>query len=494
MRMRTFVSVTIALVATFVLGIFAAGSVDVLSWTGGQDRPPNTRRGFDGQIDAATFRAIAEAQMPTVVNIRTESRRQTRDLADFFGRDDLLERFFGFPSPRGPRAQVTESAGSGFIVDAGGLILTNSHVVRGASRITVALYADKAGEEYEARVVGRDPLTDSALVQVLELADRQLPVATLGRSADMRPGDWVMAVGNPFNLAHTVTVGVISAVDRPFPVAEGRLEDVLQTDAAINPGNSGGPLLNLRGEVVGVNTAIIADGTMTRGNVGIGFAIPIDTVRELLPELRRGTVTRGHLGVQITPVTRQLAEPLGLQAAEGALVRVVERGSPAEKAGMEPGDVIVQYNNQAIEESRELVRMVSRTKPGTTVPIEVMRDRQRRTLQVTIAALEAEADSGASASASAWGLTLRELEPAARQQLRLPEGRTGVLVSAIEPGSPAARAGVRPGDVVLDVNRTSVSSAADAVAALGRGSQDTAFLLLWRDGQELFVTVTRRSR
>jgi serine protease Do len=220
-----------------------------------------------------TFRDMARAQMPMVVNIRTESRRQTRDLSQFFDRKDLFDRFFGFPRvPPQPRDQITKGAGSGFIIDHSGLILTNNHVVESATAITVALYAEEEGREYDARVVGRDPLTDSALIELMEKPSEQLPVATLGRSDAMKPGDWVMAIGNPFNFAHTVTVGVISAIERLYPVSEGRWQRVLQIDAAINPGNSGGPLLNLHGEVIGINTAI-GTGAAPR-NVGVGFAIP----------------------------------------------------------------------------------------------------------------------------------------------------------------------------------------------------------------------------
>jgi serine protease Do len=441
-----------------------------------------------------TFRAIAAGQTAMVVNIRTESRRQTRDLTEFFG-DDLFERFFGFPQePRRPREQVTEAAGTGFVIDEDGLILTNNHVVAGATRITVALYGEEDGAAYEARVVGGDPLTDSALVELTEKPSQDLAVARLGNSDDMQPGDWVMAIGNPFNLAHTVTVGVISATGRPFPISEGRWQDVLQTDAAINPGNSGGPLLNLDGEVIGVNTAILSGGFMA-GNVGVGFAVPINTVRELLPELRRGSITRGRIGVQISPVTRDLAEPLGLEDAEGALVRRVERGGPAARAGIEPGDVIVTYDGKPVGDSNDLVQMVTRSEPGTTVPVEIVRDGQSRTVRVEVARLELEdanVASGGSETETGVGMTLQNLTPQIRRQLSLPSPRNGALVSGVAPASAAARAGIRPGDVILEVNRRPIMDAADAAAALRRVQPGgTGFVLLWRDGQELFVTVSQ---
>jgi serine protease Do len=302
-----------------------------------------------------------------------------------------------------------------------------------------------------------------------------------------------MAIGNPFNLAHTVTVGVISAVGRPFPVAEGHWRDVLQTDAAINPGNSGGPLLNMRGEVIGINSAILARGPVA-GNVGVGFAIPIDPVRELLPELRRGSITRGRIGVQIAPVTKDLVQPLGLKEARGALVRLVEREGPAAAAGIQPGDVIVRYNENEVQKSSDLVDMVTRTKPGTSVPVEIVRAGQHRTLEVEVGTLDLE-DGGGSRSGSAetgLGMTLRDLAPQQRSQLQIPSGRGGAVVTEVQPASAAARAGVRPGDVVLEVNRTGVKSANDAAAAFrGVGEQGTALVLVWRDGQEVFLTVTR---
>jgi serine protease Do len=446
-------------------------------------------------IGLETFRDIAKAQTPMVVNIRTESRRQTRDLSQFFS-DELLQRFFGAPEQgREPRDRITQGAGTGFVIDKNGLILTNNHVVAGANKISVALYAQEDGEEYDARVVGRDPLTDSALIELTEKPSQGLPVAALGNSRVVQPGDWVMAIGNPFNLAHTVTVGVISAVGRPFPVAEGHWQDVLQTDAAINPGNSGGPLLNLRGEVIGINSAIVAGGPVA-GNVGVGFAIPIDLVRELLPQLRQGTITRGRIGVQIAPVTKDLAQPLGLNEARGALVRLVERGGPAASAGIQPGDVIVRYNEKDITKSNELVDLVTRTKPGTTVPVDIVRGGQRKTVRVTVDTLDVddqEQSSTASSSDTGFGMALQDLGPQMREQLQVPSGRGGAVVTQVEPAGGAARAGLRPGDVIVEVNRSAVSNAREASAALKRvPEQEPALVLLLRQGQELFLTIARK--
>ena len=244
-------------------------------------------------------------------------------------------------------------------------------------------------DEYEAKVVGRDPLTDSALIQLVEKPNRPLPEAKFGDSSQMEPGDWVMAIGNPFGLAHTISVGVISATSRPFPVAEQRSANVLQTDAAINPGNSGGPLLNLRGEVIGVNTAIYSSGGAMggAGNIGIGFAIPINTIRDVLPGLRSGKITRGRIGVSVRPVSPDEVEAL---ESEGSARR--DRGAvppgPAATAGIEPGDVIVEFNGKPVNRSEELPQIVAATAPGTTVPVKVIREGKERTFNVRVEELE----------------------------------------------------------------------------------------------------------
>ena len=285
------------------------------------------------------------------------------------------------------RDQLVQAAGTGFIIDKSGLILTNNHVVEGASKIKVSLYGEDDDQEYDAKIIGRDPLTDSALIELTEKPDHTLPAIEFGDSSQMQPGDWVMAIGNPFNLAHTVSVGVISAKERPFTVAEGRSAQVLQTDAAINPGNSGGPLLNVRGEVIGINTAIIADGRQS-GNIGIGFAIPINTVRDLLPQLRTGKITRGRIGIGVEGVSREAVDEFGLKDRKGAVVKTVSPGGAAAKAGLEPGDVIIAYNGKPVTSRDELVQMVVATKPGTSVPVRIVRDRAEKTVNVTVDELD----------------------------------------------------------------------------------------------------------
>ena len=466
--------------------------------------PPMNSAPINGPLTATTFRDVAKTVMPAVVNIRTESRQRTQDLSEFFGGSDLFDRFFGQQEPRGqterPREQIVQAAGTGFIIDKAGYILTNNHVVEGASKIKVALYGEDDDLEYEARVVGRDPLTDSALIELTEKPDHTLPEVKFGDSAQMQPGDWVMAIGNPFNLAHTVSVGVISALERPFQVAEGRSAQVLQTDAAINPGNSGGPLLNLRGEVIGINTAIYTDARQ-QGNIGIGFAIPSNTVREMLPQLRTGKITRGRIGVAVAPIPREAVDEFGLKDRRGALVTTVSPGSAASKAGLEPGDVIIAFNGQPVANRDELVRMVVNTRPGSAVPIRVMRDRQERTLTITVEELDLEAENVARSAApggdpaqetsSGFGITLQNVTPDIARRLRL-EDRRGAVITDVEQGSPAARAGLQPGDVIVRVGRQTVETAAEAQRELARiPSGGTAFLRVVRGGQETFVTVTK---
>jgi len=317
----------------------------------------------------------------------------------------------------------------------------------------------------------------------------------------MQTGDWVMAIGNPFALAHTVTVGIISATKRPFPVAEQRSQDVIQTDAAINPGNSGGPLLNIRGEVIGINTAIMAN-SRAEGNIGIGFAIPINVVRDLLPQLRVGKVVRGRIGVSVGDVPRESVGDLGLKSRAGALVASVTKDTPAAKAGVEPGDVITEFNGKPIGNRDELIRMVTGTKPGTSVPMKVLRDKKERTVTVTVEELDLDAEAGEQVASpgtdedtsAGFGVSLRDITPTIARQLRLPSGMSGALITDVDPGSPAEGGGLTQYDVVLKVNGAAVASAAEASRILQKiPSGGRAMLLVWktRQSQELFLTIKK---
>ena len=522
-RKSMFFYALLFVVAGAMVGLVIASHFDLAPPSSAQTLavPPMNSAPLTGALTASTFRDIAKSVSPTVVNIRTESRQRAQDLSEFFGGggsgSDLFERFFGGPggggggAPQGrgqgqaPRERLVQSAGTGFIIDKSGLILTNNHVVDGASRIVITLYGED-DIEYEAKVIGRDELTDSALIELIEKPNHELPVVKFGDSTQMQPGDWVMAIGNPFGYGHTVSVGVISG-NRPneMEVAPQRRADVLQTDAAINPGNSGGPLLNVRGEVIGINTAIIADGRQA-GNLGIGFAIPSNTVRELLPQLRTGKITRGRIGVQVRPIPSEAVDEFGLKSRDGALVVVVTPDGPADKANLEPGDVITAFNGKPVKRSDDLVQMVLATKPGTTVPIRVIRERQERTLSVTIEELDLETegqraradgrnstdpDRPQQETSSGFGMTLENVTPqiARRQGL---DSQQGVVIADVEQGSPAQRAGLQPGDIILRVGQQTVSSVADAQRELARvPSGGTAFLRVLRGGQEAFYPVTK---
>jgi serine protease Do len=490
-------------VAGIAVGLVWASHLGLSSESSAQTllaMPPANSAPISGPVDALTFRTIARAVSPAVVNIRTESHQRSEEMTEFYGGDDLLRRFFNQPR-KGERekAPPTVAAGTGFIISKEGLILTNNHVVEGADKVEVSLYGDDEDLRYKARVVGRDPLTDSALIQLSEKPDHTLPEVKFGDSSQVEPGDWVMAIGNPFNLSHTVSVGVISALKRPFPVATGRTMDMLQTDAAINPGNSGGPLLNVRGEVVGMNTAIYADARQS-GNIGIGFAVPINTVRSLLPSLGTGKITRGMIGVQVQPVPRDMLDDFGLKERKGALVVTVTGDGPAEKAGVKAGDVIVDVNGKPVPSRDELVQTVMALKPGTTVPMKVLRDKQEKTLNVTIGELNLDAESQSSEdsdeqtedTSAGFGMTLGNLTADRARRLVLPAGTTGALVTDVDPSGTAARAGVQPGDVILQVNRKKVESAGEARTELQKiKSGGTTMLLIWRRNQEIFLPLKK---
>ena len=520
-RKTTFFYSLLIAVASLAVGMVIASRLDLTPASSAQTMamPPMNSAPLSGPVDASTFRNIAKAMSPAVVNIRSTSKQRGQEMSEFFGgggngggSDDLLERFFGGGGSGGgqgrqqpkqqPREQETQAAGTGFVISKDGLILTNNHVIEGATKIEVSFFGEESDVYHEAILIGHDPLTDSALIQIKE-PKKDLTEVKFGDSDQMEPGDWVMAIGNPFGLAHTVSVGVISAKARSFPVAEQRFADVLQTDAAINPGNSGGPLLNARGEVVGINTAIYTDSRQS-GNIGIGFAIPINTVREMLPQLRSGKITRGVIGVQVAPVPLEALAEFGLKERRGALVSQVGKGQPAARAGVEPGDVIVEFNGKPVKNRDQLVSIVTSTKPGSTVPMKVLRDKNEKTLSITVdelnlaeevakpATRETSNNEPDEQSSQGFGITLSALTPDLMRRLKVPSDTTGVLVSEVEPGSPAFRQGLTRGDVILQVNRRAVKTPQDASKALNQvPSGSSAFLLVLRGGQEQFFTVRK---
>jgi serine protease Do len=513
----------LVVIASVAVGMVIASRLDLSPASSAQTIavPPMNSAPLTGPLAADTFRNIAKAQAPMVVNIKTEMKAKSQDLEDLFGGgggapDDFFRRFFGGPGGQGgddnqqgggnnrrrQREPIARATGTGFIISKDGFILTNNHVVEDAIKIEVYLYTDDE-TPYSAKVIGRDALTDSALIQLVDKPSTPLPEARFGDSSQMAPGDWVMAIGNPFSLAHTVSVGVISATKRPFQVTDGRSNEMLQTDAAINPGNSGGPLLNIRGEVIGINTAIISNGR-TEGNIGIGFAVPINTVRDLLPQLREGKVIRGRIGVTVAPVPREDFETFGLKSRTGAVVASVLGGGAAQKSGIEPGDVITEYNGRPVPNRDELVKMVISTKPGTSVPVKILRNKQERTLHVTVDQLDLDAEQQSQRSTrtdnnqlpetqqgGGFGLTLGSVTPQIARRLQLPSGQTGALITEVDPDGPAAGL-LRAGDIVLSVNRKPVSNATEAARELQAvASGRIAQILIWRGDGQVFVTVKK---
>ncbi|HEV7731753.1 MAG TPA: DegQ family serine endoprotease [Candidatus Binatia bacterium] len=396
---------------------------------------------------------------------------------DFYG---PFEKFFGQPR----RPYKAKSLGSGFVIDSNGFILTNNHVVENADEIIVKL---SNGKEFKAKVVGRDAKTDIALIEIKGDA-KDLPAVRLGDSNKLRVGEWVVAIGNPFGLENTVTAGIVSAIGRH--INQGPYDNFIQTDAAINPGNSGGPLLNTKGEVIGINTAIFSRGG---GNIGIGFAIPIDLATEIVPQLKdKGRVTRGWLGVMIQKVTPDIAESLGLDETKGALVADVVKEGPAEAAGLKQGDVIVEYDGKPVTDSAELPLLVARTPVGKSVPVKAIRDKKVDTFTVTIAELKDEEDptQATGGESEDLGLAMQTLTPDLAENLGLERTLKGVVVTQVEPGGPAAEAGMRRGDVILEVNRAPVKDVAAYRKALKDAGAGKSVLFLVRRGDNtIFLAI-----
>jgi serine protease Do len=437
------------------------------------------------------FVILAKKMRPVVVNISTtqvsESRGQgQQEFGSPFGDDDpfndFWRRFFGGPLPRGPQRQ--RSLGSGFIIDGDGSILTNNHVVENAQKIVVKLSND---QEYEAKVIGRDAKTDMAVIKID--AKTSLAAASLGDSDGLEVGEWVVAIGNPFGLDSTITSGIVSAKGRH--IGQGPYDNFIQTDASINPGNSGGPLINLRGEVIGINTAIFS---RTGGNMGIGFAIPINLAKELLPQLRgKGKVTRGYLGVLIQKVTPEIAESLGMEHGYGALVANVSKDGPAEKAGVKVGDVIVEFDGKEVKDSADLPIIVARTGVDKKVRMKVLRDKKEVLLNVVVGELKEEEVVATAPEKGELGMTVQKLTPQLAENLGL-EKPDGVVVTAVEPGSAADDAGIRRGDVILEVDRKPVRGLEDYRKAISGSRKGRGVLFLVRRGENTLFLALKPQR
>ncbi len=404
--------------------------------------------------------------------------RQRGPFRDFFG-DDFFERFFG----QNPRERKQRSLGSGVIIDPEkGYILTNNHVIANADEIEVRL---EDGKEFEAEVVGRDSKTDLALIKTKKRLDVESGAA-LGDSDESRVGEWVMAIGNPFGLERTVTVGILSAKGRV--IGAGPYDDFLQTDAAINFGNSGGPLFNMKGEVVGINTAIVATGQ------GIGFAIPVNLARQLLPQLEKGKVIRGWLGVSIQEVTAEIAEQFKLKESTGALVAEVIEDSPAEKGGLERGDIILSFGGEDVATPNELQRIVANTTPEKRARVKVIRNGKSKTLTVKVGTMPDEMPETTKAITTDLGLTVQSLTPELAEQFGWPRDEKGVLITGVEPDSSGAEARLRRGDLIKEINREVVENTDDYKRLLKDAEKAESLLFfIKREGRTFYVTVKQKS-
>jgi serine protease Do len=483
-NIKTKAALAAVAVSCFVAGAVITGVLDLTPRGAAESQP-------SGDLEALRrigqgFSQVVKEVSPSVVNVRVSKEVKSPHGGmggmpfDFFG-DSPFGQFF--QPPQGGD-YLEQGSGSGVIVSADGYILTNNHVVADVDTITVVL---GSGERYEAEVVGLDPRTDLA---VIKAKGKDLPVAKLGDSDKVEVGEWVLAVGNPFELQNTVTAGIISARGRSN-VGLADYEDFIQTDAAINPGNSGGPLVNLDGEVIGINTAIA---TRTGGSMGIGFAIPINMAKQVMDQLiKTGKVTRGWLGVYIQPVTPELKEQFKLGSTEGALVADVDASGPAKSAGVRRGDVIIEYQGEKIKDTNHLRNLVAATKIGTTAELKVVREGKQTSLRVKIGELPEEKAAPGQQYGGGFGhevgFQVTNITPALREQLGLSANQEGVVVTDVSGTSDAYQKGLRQGDVIIEVNRQPVSNVGDFNRAMsGVSSGDQVLVVAITEGHTRYLT------
>lgn len=441
----------------------------------------------------ASFAPVVKRVTPGVVKVFTTTKIQNTGFnSPGSEMDDLFRRFFGdqFPGRSQRRFNVApqrqEGIGSGVVVSTDGYILTNNHVVDGADEVKVAL---QDGREFAAKVVGRDPKTDIAVIKV---DTKDLPAVPMADSDKVEVGDVVLAIGNPFGIGQTVTTGIVSATGRAGAVGLD-YEDFIQTDAAINPGNSGGALTDAEGRLIGINTAILS---RSGGNQGIGFAIPVNLARDVMENLvKDGHVTRGYLGVMIQDISPSLARQFDLKDTRGALVAEVTPHSPAEKAGLKDGDVILKFNDKPVTDSRHLKLEVARVKPGESVPVKILRDGETKALDVIVKEipgtehLARNYNHKGDDSGTLNGVTVADIDANARSQFGTPGNIKGVVVTDVDPNSAAAEAGLKPGDVIQEINRKAVKTSKEAVQMTEKATDKTTLLRVWREGGSRFVVV-----
>lgn len=478
---KNIISLVAIVLAAVVFGMFLSGGMD-LTQRVDADRVGSTPEATPAAVSflAPDFAALADRVVPSVVSVRVTEFEKTPAQGMMM---DPFQFFFG-PQRQQPQQPQQEepvprrAEGSGFFISKDGEILTNNHVIDGADKIEVHLHD---GTNYKAKVVGADPATDIAVIKLID-ADQDFPALPLGDSQALRVGEWVMAVGNPMDMADTVTVGVVSAKGRALGLSDTSFENYIQTDAAINFGNSGGPLINLRGEVIGINTAINARGQ------NLGFAVPINTAKGILPQLREnGHVVRGWLGVSIGKITQKTQEAFGLKDRNGALVGAVTEGSPAEDAGLSHGDVIVGVNGKKINTTRDLIDTIANMSPGTKVELDVIRNGEHKSFKVTLGQRDedemkseskGEGEPGSDAISERVGISVKPLDARTRQMLGLSNDAEGLLITHVSPESAAGDEGLASGDVILEANGTKLHNRNDFLKIV-KGVKKGGYLRLY---------------
>ncbi len=433
-----------------------------------------------------SFADLVDKLKPSVVNISTTKTIRSGgfrspfgdpSLDRFFGSEDFFNRFFG-DMPQ--REFKQRSLGSGFIISADGYIFTNNHVIEQADKILVKL---SDGKEYEAKVIGRDAKTDIALIKIKP--SENLPLAEMGDSEKLRVGEWVVAIGNPFGLEQTVTAGIISAKGRV--IGAGPYDNFIQTDASINPGNSGGPLFSLDGKVIGINTAIVAQGQ------GIGFAIPINSAKEMLPDLKaKGKVTRGWLGISVQDITEDIAKSMKLKDRNGALISDTFKGDPADRAGLKAGDVITEVNGKKVKDTHQLLILIASLRVGDKIELKFLRDGVEKTTHAVVAERGEQAELAASGTLKEdFGMTVQEITPEIAQYLGISR-KIGVIVTEVSEGSPADEVGIQPQDIIMQVNKVKVTSMKDYLREMSKSATKKSVLLLIKRGKATFFIALRK--
>lgn len=481
---------------TSMLGLKSASTGDQF-WIEGENNKPSAPANAAPSVQGLpSFADVVDKVKDAVVNIKTDRKIKTggggrgmspfggqNPFGDFPGGDDFFRHFM----PDMPREYRQQGQGSGFIISSEGYIVTNNHVVDKADTITVKL---ATGKEYKAEVIGTDPKTDVALIKIKDSGS--LPVIKLGDSDKLRTGDWVIAIGNPFGLDQTVTAGIVSGKDRRT-IGAGPYDDFIQTDAPINPGNSGGPLIDLQGNVVGINSMIYSQGTP--GNIGIGFSIPVNLAKNILVQLKdKGKVTRGWIGVAIQGIDENIMKQFGLKTKDGALVGDVTAGGPAEKAGIKRGDVIVKVDGESVKSEKDLPIKIATMRPGKTVSLTIIRDGSEKNVSVTLG--EFPEDAGQMKKSASRedteekiGIAVEAITPDIARELDLPDTK-GVVISQVAQGSPAEQAGLRRGDVIREINKKEIKDTKDFAEAMSKAKLPEGILFLVQsNGMTHYVTI-----